>query len=60
MSRWRIWREAAAMLVGMPSYERYLLHMAECHPDRPAMSRREFFRNRQQARYGHGAGPRCC
>lgn len=52
-------REMALLMVGQPSYDAYLRHMAQRHPDRPPMSRVEFFRNREQARYGGGGG-RCC
>jgi uncharacterized short protein YbdD (DUF466 family) len=34
--------------------------MAAHHPDRPAMDRTQFFRNRQEARYGGKNGGRCC
>lgn len=47
------------LMVGQPDYERYLEHQARVHPDRPAMSYAEFFRDRQRARYGSGGG-RCC
>lgn len=53
-------RHAARMLVGMPSYAQYCQHMREHHPHTPPMSETEFFRNRQEARYGAGGGPRCC
>lgn len=46
------------LMVGQPDYERYLQHQALVHPDRPVMSYAEFFRNRQQARYGSSG--RCC
>ena len=52
--------DGARLMVGQPSYETYLEHMAATHPDRPPMSRAEFFRDRQQARYGGGGGMRCC
>lgn len=52
-------RETALLMVGQPSYEIYLRHMAQRHPDRTPMDRVEFFRNREQARYGGGGG-RCC
>lgn len=51
--------EMARLMVGQPSYEAYLRHMADRHPDRRPMDRVEFFRNREQARYGGGGG-RCC
>ncbi len=52
-------REMALLMVGQPSYEAYLRHMAQRHPDRTPMDRVAFFRNREQARYGGGAG-KCC
>ena len=53
-------REAALLMVGLPSYTAYLTHMAERHPDRLPMSEADFFRDRQQARYGGKNGGRCC
>ncbi len=47
------------LMVGVPSYDAYLAHMARTHPGVPPMSYEAFFRNRQQARYAGGAG-RCC
>ena len=52
--------ETGRLMVGMPSYDAYRAHMAARHPDRPTMSEREFFRNRQEARYGGRGGGRCC
>ena len=52
-------RETSRLMVGIPDYDRYLEHMAANHPERPVMSYREFFDNRQQARYGMGM-KRCC
>lgn len=51
--------DGARLMVGQPSYEAYLAHMARAHPDRRPMTAAEFFRDRQQARYG-GGGMRCC
>ncbi|HEY0043833.1 MAG TPA: CstA-like transporter-associated (seleno)protein [Allosphingosinicella sp.] len=48
------------MMIGIPSYEVYRAHMAERHPERPAMSEVEFFRERQEARYGSKGGGKCC
>lgn len=53
-------RETALLMVGQPSYQAYLLHMAQRHPDRTPMTRVEFFRDREQARYGGKGGGRCC
>lgn len=54
--------QAARMLVGIPDYDTYVLHMQTNHPDQPPMTYKEFFRERQQARYGgDGKGDmRCC
>lgn len=53
-------RETAHLMVGLPSYAAYLRHMAERHPERTPMSEPEFFRDRQDARYGGRNGGRCC
>ena len=47
-------------MVGMPSYDAYVAHMAAKHPDREPMDEVTFFRERQQARYGGKNGGRCC
>lgn len=52
-------RQTAYLMVGVPDYDGYLDHMRRAHPDRQPMSRAEFFRERQAARYGGGNG-RCC
>ncbi|RAK57619.1 YbdD/YjiX family protein [Phenylobacterium deserti] len=52
--------DGARLMVGQPNYEAYVEHLAANHPDRPPMSKAEFFRNRQDARYGGGGGFRCC
>lgn len=50
--------QALRLMVGQPDYDAYLAHHARVHPGRPAMSYAEFFRDRQQARYGSSG--RCC
>ena len=52
-------RQSARLMVGMPEYDIYLEHMKNSHPDRAPMSYPEFFRERQEARYGGKIG-RCC
>lgn len=47
------------LMVGVPDYETYVSHVRRTHPDREPMSYEAFFRERQAARYGGGAG-RCC
>jgi uncharacterized short protein YbdD (DUF466 family) len=51
--------KALRIILGLGSYAAYRDHMAKCHPEREPMSEKEFFRARQQARYGGGQG-RCC
>jgi uncharacterized short protein YbdD (DUF466 family) len=51
--------QSVRLMVGVPEYSTYLEHMKNAHPDRPAMSYPEFFRERQEARYG-GKISRCC
>jgi uncharacterized short protein YbdD (DUF466 family) len=53
-------RETARLMVGLPDYDAYRRHMAEHHPDQPAMDQTAFFRDRQNARYGGRGGGRCC
>ncbi|SEJ57090.1 Uncharacterized short protein YbdD, DUF466 family [Sphingomonas sp. OV641] len=51
--------QTARLMVGMPDYDAYCRHVADHHPGATPMTRAEFFRDRQQARYGSGGG-RCC
>lgn len=53
-------RETALLMIGQPSYEAYLAHMAARHPEQTPMSRVEFFRDREAVRYGSKGGGRCC
>jgi len=54
--------QGARLVVGIPDYDTYVEHMRRNHPDQSAMSYAEFFRERQNARYGGGGrgGFRCC
>lgn len=56
----RLLRQTARLMVGMPDYDAYLRHMLTHHPDQPAMDRTQFFRDRQEARYGGKNGGKCC
>jgi uncharacterized short protein YbdD (DUF466 family) len=51
--------QSLRLMVGVPSYDNYLAHMAATHPDQTPMNYEAFFRERQQARYGSQEG-RCC
>ena len=48
------------LMVGMPDYERYVAHVQRVHPGQTPMSYEEFFRNRQDARYGGRGRVGCC
>lgn len=53
--------QSARLMVGVPDYDNYVAQMAINHPDQPVMTYSEFFRERQQARYGNGkCTTRCC
>jgi uncharacterized short protein YbdD (DUF466 family) len=46
----------ARLMIGVPDYETYVAHRRAKHPQQPIMTYVEFFRERQQARYGFGNG----
>ncbi|MBS0484957.1 MAG: YbdD/YjiX family protein [Proteobacteria bacterium] len=53
--------QSLRLMVGVPEYGTYVEHMKSAHPDRPVMTYEEFFRERQEARYGgKGRLNRCC
>lgn len=52
--------QAAKLMIGMPDYDNYVEHMRVNHPDQTPMTYEEFFRERQDARYGGKGGARCC
>ena len=51
--------QAARLMVGRPDYDTYVQHMRMKHPDQAPMTYEEFFRERQEARFG-GASGKCC
>ncbi|MEO7040547.1 MAG: YbdD/YjiX family protein [Gemmatimonadaceae bacterium] len=51
--------KAVRAVVGAPDYARYLAHQRSKHPDATPLSREEFARERERARY-EGTGSRCC
>ena len=53
-------RRAARLMCGIPDYDGYVAHMRLHHPERPVPSYAEFFRERQDARYGRSGNGRCC
>ena len=52
--------QSMRLMVGLPEYDTYLAHMEREHPDQTAMTYEEFFRERQEARYGSGRSGGCC
>jgi uncharacterized short protein YbdD (DUF466 family) len=48
--------QTARLMVGVPDYATYVSHSRTRHPDQPVMSYEDFFRDRQQARYGFDKG----
>jgi uncharacterized short protein YbdD (DUF466 family) len=55
-------KQFISLLVGVPSYEKYVEHMALHLPDEPVKSRKEFFCEAQESRYSgkDGKVSRCC
>ncbi|RDU64831.1 KCU-star family selenoprotein [Helicobacter sp. MIT 14-3879] len=47
------------LLVGMPSYDKYVEHMKKNHPDKVPKSQRDFFKEALENKYGQG-GSKCC
>ncbi|MBV8094526.1 MAG: YbdD/YjiX family protein [Acetobacteraceae bacterium] len=54
--------QCAHLMIGLPDYETYVTHMRRAHPAETPMSYEDFFRARQDMRYGRakGSGFRCC
>jgi uncharacterized short protein YbdD (DUF466 family) len=48
--------QTARLMVGVPDYDNYVAHRQSTHPDQPIMTHREFFRERQEARYAVSKG----
>ena len=62
LTPWQLLVRTACLMVGIPDYETYLEHRRAKHPGEPVMTYKEFFRERQDARYAVGRGKisRCC
>ena len=52
-------QQACRQIFGIPDYDRYLEHAAVTHPGQPLMSKREFFEQAIDRRYG-GSRAGCC
>ena len=56
----RLGRQTARLMIGVPDYDAYLAHRREHHPGEPVMSYAEFFRERQDKRYAGNRMRGCC
>lgn len=59
---YRQFARTARLMIGVPDYEAYVAHRKAQHPGEPVMTYAEFFRERQDSRYGAKGGKisRCC
>lgn len=48
------------LLVGLPSYEKYIEYHKKYHSNCTPKSRKEFFLDSQNKRYGKNGGKKCC
>jgi len=48
--------QTARLMVGVPDYPTYVTHRQVNHPGQPIMTYKEFFRERQEARYAVSKG----
>ncbi len=55
-------RDGAKLMVGQGDYDAYVAHFRARHDGEPIMTREEFFRARENARFGAGGERafRCC
>jgi uncharacterized short protein YbdD (DUF466 family) len=55
-------KQFISLLVGVPSYEKYVEHMETLHPGEPIKGRKEFFCESQEERFNAKGGKisRCC
>jgi uncharacterized short protein YbdD (DUF466 family) len=57
---WKGLKQTVLLMIGIPDYQQYVRHRQDHHPGEKVMSYEEFFRNRQEGRYGDGKMGRCC
>ena len=58
-SEWQRLGALLSVIIGAPSYELYLEHMAAAHPNMAPLDREDFVCSRLHARYSK-PGARCC
>jgi len=56
---WQRAVQGARLMVGVPDYDAYVAHLREHHPDVRPLTRGDFFRAAQKARFGGRQG-KCC
>ena len=59
LTRWQLAVATLRSALGAPDYDAYVEHRRLHHPEQALLSRSEFFRERQAARYRRGSS-RCC
>lgn len=62
INMWRHRKQFISLLVGVPSYEKYVAHMKQNYPNEQVLSRKQFFAEAQEARFNAKGGKisRCC
>ncbi len=60
LDAFRLARQAARLMVGVPDYETYVAHRLANHPGESVMSYAEFFKERQDSRYAGRKLRGCC
>ncbi len=60
LEAFRLARQAARLMVGVPDYETYVAHRLANHLGEPVMSYAEFFKERQDSRYAGRKLRGCC
>ena len=48
------------LMVGIPSYDKYLEYHQKYHPNCKPKTRKEFFIEAQEGRYGSDGAKKCC
>jgi uncharacterized short protein YbdD (DUF466 family) len=59
LDRLRAVRQGYLQVIGIPDYDRYVAHVKSHHPGEPVLSRKEFYHQAIERKYGR-SGPRCC
>lgn len=59
---WKYRKQFISLLVGVPSYEKYVAYMKEHHPEEPILCQKQFFAEAQESRFNAKGGKisRCC